>query len=294
MLLLVVVFSIKWTLPNQSKWKYSNPKIIRYNEHSFSDVIVYNDSNDSDIDARYVSKSKILYSTKRNERIPIINRLKQEARIMHTLSQLNPNVFVIMKGWEITKRRINVIMEYCESDAFQMIELSDLETLKDPFVFMGPVIEAVYIMHTNGVAHGDIKPENVFYCNKKFKLGDFDFSTHLRQRSGYIGTIEFMAFEFRRTGTIYLPYKTFPADIFALGATLGRLYDIMSPTTRNKRYFACYDPLDSTTWSIVGNSKFNLSELKLKLFVQLIQKMTACKPENRPTIDLIIIDPFFA
>jgi len=96
-------------------------------------------------------------------------------------------------------------------------------------------------MHGQGIAHRDIKVENILLCNKKFKLADFgsastvqltDFSRQERVAEA------FEEFE-KHTTLMYRPpemidkYKGFPvttqADVWMLGCVLFSLCFFQHP-----------------------------------------------------------------
>ena len=79
------------------------------------------------------------------------------------------------------------------------------------------ILEAVKAVHAAGIAHGDIKPENIMISpNDEVTLVDFAYSTGAQKDEKYImGTIAYMAPE-----QLYGAHARFPVDMFAVGATL--------------------------------------------------------------------------
>jgi len=87
------------------------------------------------------------------------------------------------------------------------------------------IFSAVHLLHLKGIAHRDIKPDNVFVNRSgKFYLGDFGYAHDVKQshlKSG-AGTKKYAAPELNKTHDNHLEYlvNPMPADIFSIGATL--------------------------------------------------------------------------
>ncbi len=89
---------------------------------------------------------------------------------------------------------------------------------------IGQLVVAVDFLHsTNGLAHLDIKPDNIVLTdNFKLAINDFSFVEKLNSIISHTtGTDQYMAPEVRRTmnsqSMVYIPEK---ADIFSLGISL--------------------------------------------------------------------------
>ena len=82
--------------------------------------------------------------------------------------------------------------------------------------------EAVKELHSIGIVHRDVKPENIIYnpLSGKIKLVDFGFATNLHSSSHvypHCGTPGFAAPELLDKTTICI---TPQADVFSIGITL--------------------------------------------------------------------------
>ena len=83
---------------------------------------------------------------------------------------------------------------------------------------LGRIFMAVKYLHDNGIAHLDIKPENVLVGRDSIKLGDFGSSLRSTQAQGRYGTAGYQApvVEFARFRTSD-GYLTQLADLWSLG-----------------------------------------------------------------------------
>ncbi|ELA42279.1 CAMK/CAMKL/CHK1 protein kinase [Vittaforma corneae ATCC 50505] len=150
----------------------------------------------------------------------------------------------------------NIIMEYVEYNLRNLIipEIG-LDPIIGHMIFV-QLLEGVKYLHSNGICHRDIKPDNILMDRKgNIRLCDFGHSTmfklkEYRRLKTIAGTPEFMAPEILKRD-----YDGQMADIFSMGITLvniltGKLpWTIASPT--DKRYVAytqmkyhCYDPFN--------------------------------------------------
>jgi serine/threonine protein kinase len=84
------------------------------------------------------------------------------------------------------------------------------------------VVEAVCYLHQMGVAHRDIKTENVILGSDGLvKLIDFGFATTVAKGETHCGTPNYMAPELFEKKGAYQPTKV---DVWALGVLLYYLY----------------------------------------------------------------------
>ncbi|XP_042483060.1 phosphoenolpyruvate carboxylase kinase 1-like [Macadamia integrifolia] len=121
--------------------------------------------------------------------------IDKEAKIMQLLSG-NPNVVQIADVYE-DDAYLDIVMELCDSsDLFDRVSkrtFSDVEAA----AIMLPLMEAITHCHRRGVAHRDIKPDNILFDSRnRLKLADFGsaeiFHDGLPMR-GIVGTPYYVA-----------------------------------------------------------------------------------------------------
>ena len=122
---------------------------------------------------------------------------------------------ITLYTYEIIDDEIYLYMEYGGKN-LSNIGMTDIDFIKKIF---SELLLAVQELHTAGIAHLDIKLQNVLLKNDKVKLIDFEFSTKKRLVSTYQGTCFYMAPEIVHR-KVYDPKK---ADIWALGILLYKL-----------------------------------------------------------------------
>jgi serine/threonine protein kinase len=190
-----------------------------------------------------------------------------------------------------------------EKVKYELLEYAPNHTLSEFIRYTGPVEEeiarffmcqllhAVEYMHSQGIAHLDIKLENILldeYYN--IKLADLGSSLELATTDGYT--------DLRRGTRLYLPpeienvtelgtYNGFSADVYTIGVSLFLLLTGEFPTQHI---------LDEESYLSDTSDESNCSESPLDSFVQskwkdlspevkkLIQAMLNFSPTERPTI----------
>jgi len=122
----------------------------------------------------------------------------------------------------VNRSSVQLVMEYLDGgELFQRVFEHGKFSEKDACNDSRQMLEAVNYLHTRGMVHGDIKPENFCYETKDYKhLKLIDFGTAFEQSApssdGLRGTTErYLAPEMFHT---HMPSAK--ADIFALGITV--------------------------------------------------------------------------
>jgi serine/threonine protein kinase len=102
----------------------------------------------------------------------------QEVSIMNQLE--HPNLVNVLDFFEEEDNYYIVMELMAGGDVFDRILDMNNYTEKDARDLFMVLLEAVEYMHKNGVAHRDIKPQNIFLASKdsncRIKIGDFGFA----------------------------------------------------------------------------------------------------------------------
>jgi len=115
--------------------------------------------------------------------------LRGEVRLMRA-SEKHPNVIKIYKVFEDIQD-VHIVMEHCAggelfdqitSDGVESADFNEMKASK----ILGQIISSVYHLHTLGVAHCDLKPENFIFKTKEegslLKLIDFGMAKVVQWR----------------------------------------------------------------------------------------------------------------
>ncbi|KAI0756121.1 kinase-like domain-containing protein [Daedaleopsis nitida] len=148
---------------------------------------------------------------------------------LHSAVAHHPGIVTLHDAWD-DDEYFYLVLEYCAAgDLFDQLEdgiyADDDELVRSAFLSL---IDAVQACHDAGIAHRDLKPEDVLVngdCTRTF-LADFGLATNHRQCKDFgTGTPTYMAPEcFGRK-----PYSPFASDIWALGMILVNLISGMTP-----------------------------------------------------------------
>lgn len=161
-------------------------------------------------------------------------------------------------------------------DLFEYIETHP--NLKDSEIIdiFSQICAAVQFLHEHGIVHRDIKDENILIDTRggKVKLIDFGTAAFISDNNGnlfkeYVGTFAYAPVEALRG----LEYDGFKQDIWCLGIVLYTLA------------YGCV-PFNSAKEAMQGFLRLPIP--RPPELVSLLRKMLDPKPENRPSIDLIL------
>jgi serine/threonine protein kinase len=152
-----------------------------------------------------------------NMSFKLSSAIEREIRILKKLD--HPNIIRLI---EVIHENgyIFVVMEHCEGGTLLDLILADkLHDLSDVKRLFRQIAEAVAYLHSLGIAHGDIKPDNiVLTADGDAKLIDFGYCKEslLGFDEDKSGTVQYAAPELFITGA----YNTRKADIWSLGILL--------------------------------------------------------------------------
>ncbi|KAL0433314.1 UNVERIFIED_CONTAM: Phosphoenolpyruvate carboxylase kinase [Sesamum latifolium] len=122
--------------------------------------------------------------------------LHNEAKLMQLVSG-HPNVVAVFDVYE-DDQFLHVVLEYCGSgDLFERITARPVFAESEARRVMVPLMEAIAHCHRLGVAHRDIKPDNILFDSyNELKLADFGSAECFgngRLMSGIVGTPYYVA-----------------------------------------------------------------------------------------------------
>jgi serine/threonine protein kinase len=211
----------------------------------------------------------------------IVPRIERELAVLRRVD--HPNVLRFHDFIRLGDLLIIVTEHYTGGDLLSWIvngRLAQKLTLKRIFY---EITLAVQSIHRLGIAHNDIKPENVVIdaCGTA-KLIDFGHArqTVLAGTTAKDGTLMYAAPELLRRGE----YHTQKADIWALAILLYTMATAKSPfIARDHRKLI----------REIRNGRLKFQKNMDRDVEALIRRMAKVNPNERPTIEDVVEDPFF-
>ena len=118
-------------------------------------------------------------------------------------------------------KRLFIQMELCDHTLVQEIEQGRLvqDNGDRLFKLLREMCLALNVIHTNNLVHLDVKPDNIFIKDDKFKLGDFGLANSIDAGDTDEGDNRYMA----REMLSFYSVDRARCDIFSLGATMYRI-----------------------------------------------------------------------
>jgi len=145
------------------------------------------------------------------------------------------------KGYQ---RCMYTLLEYCpHGDLFKLLKNNGPLPKSLTNYFFHQITEALEHCHQRGIAHGDLKPENLLIDkNFEIKLTDFELA-HFDKNSKYLGTEGYLPPEARAKKVV----NSEKADFFVLGLILFIMYVGSPPFVKSSD--------DDALYSLFKNSK---------------------------------------
>lgn len=217
-----------------------------------------------------------------SSRDPLLRkRFLHEARVIDQLE--HPNIVKVLERGE-TNDRLYLAMEFIDGRT-----LADIirENPRLPVEFclqvMRQLLDAVEVLHRQGILHRDLKPDNVMVLDSKtdsprVKLMDFDLARDLRmtpltQTGELLGTLPYMPPE-RISGQICSE----KGDIYALGVIFYEMLTGEKPFPADTPVEVMKQVLDSEPVP-VGRFRTDLPQRITDLVSSLLSKQMDRRPE---------------
>lgn len=272
-------------------------KIYNLNEFDLLEVI----NKDTNFSKIYLAINK-----KTNEKVilkyfihsslkkDIFDHISKEILINKYLS--NTEITIKCKGIciDIKKRFIFLVLEPADFSLYYYLTNVNY-TNNDLKMIFYELVKIVFILHSKGIVHNDIKLENFLFIDKKIKIIDFGlsdfliYSPHNDIVTNYICTDYTKAPDTR---------KTYETDIYSLGLTILHLilksyFKIDLKYVDNEINVIKYiKDKDMITDIIEYNSNYFIKKVGLECY-DLIKKMLIFEKELRINIVDIINHPYF-
>ncbi|KAL3572425.1 hypothetical protein D5086_026329 [Populus alba] len=187
------------------------------------------------------------------------------------------NIVGYYSSW-FENEQLYIQMELCDG-SLSINRSSESITEGEALQVLLQIAKALKFIHERGIAHLDVKPDNIYFKNGVYKLGDFGCATLLDQSLPVEeGDARYMPQEILNENYNYLD----KVDIFSLGA-------------------AIYELIRGSTLPQSGSQFFNLREGKLPLLPghslqlqNLLKAMVCPDPIRRPSAKELIENPMFA
>ena len=205
-------------------------------------------------------------------------------------------IFVQLFGWFETDKQVFLAMEYFKEGDLQSHMRDGIGiTEHDTKAIAAQLLEGLSIMHKEGFAHRDLKPQNIFVVESKpswwIKIGDFGITKRIQNDDTVlkteIGTREFLAPEVLGYVDEEAWVYTNAVDMWSLGCIMYRMITAASPFP-NPRILATY---------CRGRQELPTEALRnanaSQKSIDFIRQLLLAQPSQRPKADTALSSAWF-
>lgn len=241
-------------------------------------ILVIDENTGEKFTAKIIPKSYV-----RNKKLH--NQIKTEISVLKEVD--HPNIVKFHEHFEFTNEYhesyIAIIMEYCANgDLLSYLNLKRFKDEEQKHKIIRQFLDAIKYLHKKGIAHGDIKPENILLDSEyNAKLTDFGFAktNEIAGDDEKNGTLFYAAPELFVRGK----YNIFKTDIWSIGITLYCINQNNFPYIKGNQAFI----VDQIT-----SQSFHFAKNVPSLLKKVFERCTS-NAEDRPSIEELMNDEFF-
>ncbi|RIB00823.1 kinase-like domain-containing protein, partial [Gigaspora rosea] len=178
---------------------------------------------------------------KQTGQVVAIKRMKKEFSSWEKVCELrefkalrslpsHPNVISLSKAFFIQQtKELYFVFEYMELNLYQFIKDRKGILLKERIVqsIIFQILKGLHHIHSHGIFHRDMKPENILISTKKIilKVGDFGLARDIKSKPPYT---EYVSTRWYRAPEVLLRSNSYssPIDLWAVGTIMAELYSL--------------------------------------------------------------------
>ena len=265
--------------------------INRIHSDSFSTVYLVINQNNQNLYAAKVRKDENQQSFNHELQMTTIASGLNNPNLIHLHSHGNGPISF---GGNVQNKNYLILDYHQKGDLFKYIEIPNQSfiELHAKYIF-DKILRGVQALHAAGICHRDLKLENIL-LDQNFNpiIIDFVFATNnnVNALNEVIGTIGSASPQIINRQV----YNGFKADIFSLGIILFTLVTNRIPFFKaskdDKYYRLIFLRKFNNYWEEFEKYGINPSQL----FKNLFERMVNYNENERPTVDQILQDPWFA
>jgi serine/threonine protein kinase len=227
------------------------------------------------------NQTGIIYAVKIIELLPCNESYLQEAveKEIRVLNRLNHKFIIKLFDVVRDNNLIFLVMENCDGgNLLDLILSGNLKNISDIKQLFKQIVEGVQYLHTQGIAHGDLKPENIGITSRgDVKLLDFGYCKE--KQIGFdadkSGTCRYCSPELLTIGR----FNTQKADIWSLGILLFVMDTGMFPYKSSN---------EDIIKKMIQRGELASSEYMDSSIADVYEKMTVMSPNQRPTLNDVL------
>jgi len=233
-------------------------------------------------------KDNLLYAVKITKN-KLFHESLNEIEILENLD--HPNIIKFIYGYQDTKY-VYLITELCTMSLGKLINDPSLINdkyitglpMKDALPIFKQILYALEYIHSKGIIHLDIKPNNIFICNGIVKLADFGFSVKNKHPSKIIGTPLYISPEL-----LTKKFVKNSTDIWSLGVTFYTILTNCNPFISREIITKKHSQI--ILFSNIRDGAYSLDEIpEDNPMYEIIELMLFNNPDERPTAEQLLRD----
>ena len=118
--------------------------------------------------------------------------IEREKAVLEKSSKIDHPNIMKLHYWAVENGEIFLFLELCDMTFKEFLRQREILAENEALFYFEQIINGLDCLHSQGMMHRDLKPDNIFMQGDKIVLGDFGLSIESNMAASIVGTPLYM------------------------------------------------------------------------------------------------------